>query len=136
MRVAISLIDGAVVAADERSSNLLKKLQPGEVYDCLIDGERVRSNPQNARYWAQLHKLASVIPEPFQAAFARNMLDALTLEQIDTNTLHEYIKMRAGVSSIAFDKMSHAEACEYYRIADEEIEKLTAIAISTLEVMW
>jgi len=136
MRVAISLIDGAVVAADERSAKLLKKLQPGEVYDCLIDGERVRSNPQNARYWAQIHKLASVIPESFQAAFARNMLDALTLEQIDESTLHEYIKMRVGVSSIAFDKMSHAEACEYYRIADEEIEKLTEIATSTLEVLW
>ena len=136
MRVAISLIDGAVVAADERSAKLLKKLQPGEVYDCLIDGERVRSNPQNARYWAQIHKLASVIPESFQAAFARNMLDALTLEQIDENTLHEYIKMKANVSSIAFDKMSHDQACEFYRVADEEIEKLTAIATYTLEVMW
>lgn len=136
MRISISLIDGAVVASDERSAKLLKKLQPGEVYDCLIDGERVRSNPQNARYWAQINKLASVIPEPFQAEFARNMLDALTLEQIDTNTLHEYIKMRAGVSSISFDKMNHAQACEFYRVADEEIEKLTAIATATLEVMW
>lgn len=136
MRVAITMHDGVVIPADKRSEQLMRKLQPGEVYDCLIDGERVRSNPQNARYWAQIHKLASVIPESFQAAFARNMLDSLTLEQIDESTLHEYIKMRAGVSSIAFDKMSHAEACEYYRIADEEIEKLTAIATSTLEVMW
>ena len=136
MRVAISLIDGAIVPADERSVRLMKKLQPGEAYDCLIDGERVRSNPQNARYWAQIHKLASVIPEPFQAAFARNMLDSLTLEQIDESTLHEYIKMRAGVSSISFDKMNHAQACEFYRVADEEIEKLTAIAKATLEVMW
>jgi hypothetical protein len=128
MRVAISLIDGAVVAADERSAKLLKKLQPGEVYDCLIDGERVRSNPQNARYWAQIHKLASVIPETFQAAFARNMLDALTLEQIDEDTLHAYIKMRVGVSSISFDKMNHAEACEFYRLADDEIERMTALA--------
>jgi len=64
------------------------------------------------------------------------MLDALTLEQIDENTLHEYIKMKVGVSSIAFDKMNHSQACEYYKTADDEIEKLTAIATSTLEVLW
>lgn len=133
MKVAIKIGRDGIYPADDRSRKLLKRLQPGEVYDCLIDGERVRSNPQNARYWAQINKLASVIPEPFQAAFARNMFDALSLEQINENTLHEYIKMKAGVSSIAFYKMGQTQACEYYRFADEEIEKLTAIAISTLE---
>ena len=128
MRLQLAMLAGQLVPADDASAASIRKMREGEVYDCLIDGERVRSNAQNARYWAQLHRLQEMIPESWQAAFARAMLDSLSLEQVDVATLHEYIKMRAGVTSIAFDRMSHADACEYYRLADEEVERMTALA--------
>ena len=128
MKLQLAMIDGQLVPIGEQSERAFKKLPRGEVFDCLIDGERVRSNPQNARYWAQLHELQDMIPESWQGEFARAMLDSLSLEQVDVATLHEYIKMRAGVTSIAFDRLSHADACEFYRLADEEIERMKILA--------
>ena len=136
MKIAIVTNNGDITPADTRSRKLALQLLDGEVYDCFVDTERIRSYPQNARYWSMLHKLSDLIPEAMQRAFSRAMLDQLTLESISAQTLHEYIKLKVGVKSIAFDQMDHLKACEYYRQADEEIEKLEALAASLHRAGW
>jgi hypothetical protein len=130
MKVAIVANNGDIAPADTANRKRLLQLLDGEVYDCVIDTERIRSNPQNARYWAMLHKLSDLIPESMQRIFSRAMLEQLTLENISSQTLHEYIKLKVGVKSIAFDQMDHIKACAYYTQADEEIAKLEALALS------
>jgi len=130
MKIAIVTNNGDIAPADVGSRKLVLQLLDGEMYDCFVDTERIRSNPQNARYWSMLNKLSDLIPESMQRIFSRAMLDQLALESISAQTLHEYLKLKAGVKSIAFDQMDHLKACEYYRQADEEIAKLETLALS------
>jgi len=130
MKIQIIPNIGDITPADTRSRKLVLQLLDGEIYDCFVDTERIRSHPQNARYWAMLHDLSDMVPETMQRIFARAILDQLSLENISPETLHEYIKLRIGVKSIAFDKMDHVEACAFYKQADEEIEKLQSLALS------
>jgi len=130
MKILVSAKDGVLYPADKQSEKRVLQLMDGDIYDCHVNIEQVRSNPQNARYWAKLNELSDIIPEAMQAQYARAMLDQLSLEHISPQTLHEYIKLKTGVRSIAFDWLDHSAACAYYTQADEEIEKLQALALA------
>jgi hypothetical protein len=100
----------------------------GEVVDVSIDTERMRSNPQNARYWSRLKMLSEAIPESMQAAYWDNLIGHLSAMPLDAGTLHGIIKLMLGVQSIGFDRLTHKAACKYYDDADQIIERMLAAA--------
>lgn len=130
MKLNVVRIGDALEIADETSKKEFSKMPHGEVFEARIDGERARSNPQNARYWSEVNALCNMIPESMQSIFWDHVLDGLKLIQVDERSIHEYLKLVIGVESISFDRLSHIKACEYFSHADIELGRLKAIAWS------
>lgn len=128
MKLNVVRIGNELHIADEQSQIAFRKMPQGEVFMASIDGERARSNPQNSRYWSEITALCAMIPESMQALFWNHVLESLKLEQVDEDSIHEYLKLVIGVPSIAFDRLAHVKACEYFQKADAEIGKLKTIA--------
>ena len=128
MKLAIKRVGPALVAADSTSGQRMLKIPSGHVFDAELDGERCRSNPQNARYWARINETLDKIPEGFEQAYMDNLFDTFRFSQIDEATIHNFVKMMVGVESIAFDKLNHAKACVFFDEADVVLDKLEEIA--------
>lgn len=128
MKLAIKRVGTSLMAADQVSSQRVMKIPSGHVFDAELDGERCRSNPQNARYWARINETLDKIPEGFEQAYMDNLFATFRFAQIDEATLHNFVKMMVGVESIAFDKMNHVNACAFFDEADMVLDKLEEIA--------
>lgn len=128
MKLNVVRIGNELQIADEQSRINFRKMPEGEVFTASIDGERARSNPQNSRYWSEITALCALVPESMQALFWENVLSSLRLEQVGEDSIHEYLKLVVGVPSIAFDRLKHVKACEYFQKADIEMGKLKTIA--------
>ena len=128
MKLTIRRVGMTLMAADDISRTRIMKIPMGEVYDAELDGERCRSNSQNARYWARVNAALDMIPEGFEQVFMDNLFAEFRFQQIDEGTLHNFVKMMCGVESIAFDKLNHSKACAFFTDADAVLDRLEKIA--------
>ena len=128
MKLTIKRVGDTLMAADHESGKRLMKIPIGHVYDAELDGERCRSSAQNARYWARINAVLDRLPEGFDQRYMDNVLAEFRAERVDENTLHNLIKMMVGVQSIAFDKMNHTKACQFFDEADGVLDRLEKIA--------
>lgn len=128
MKLTIKRVGMSLMAADHVSGQRIMKIPVGHIYDAELDGERCRSNAQNARYWARVNETLAKIPEGFEQAYMDNLFAAFRFTQIDEGTLHNFVKMMCGVESIAFDKLNHTKACQFFDEADGVLDRLEKIA--------
>jgi hypothetical protein len=119
--------DYTLVLRAEDRKKLLRLVQPGIEVEAQIDTERPRSLRQHCRYFARLREFAHNIPENAARMFWRNAIDDLaTNESIDEEILHELIKRKLGVKSVAFHAMGQDEAAKVYARADELLDRWMA----------
>lgn len=113
---------------DEQTRKRMQRmLVPGLSVEGKLDLEQPRSLPQHRRYFARMTEVTESLPENVSRAFWMAVLDDLAqCEGIDTGIMHDVIKKIIGVSSIKFQKMDQSEASQFFRAADELLERWVA----------
>lgn len=128
MKTVLSVNDDYTLTPDKRSMGTLMRLvQPGVEVEASLSTERPRSLPQHRRYFARLGEFADSIPESTARVFWISVLrDLMMIQTIDVEIIHDLVKKVIGTDSIAFHKMTQDEAVDFFRQADELIDRWSA----------
>ena len=114
-----------LVPSDKTAGKMRDLLAVGVEIEAKLDIEKPRSLPQHCRYWARLSEIVNTLPEHFLKNFYAHLFaDLVNHTTIDVILLHEIVKRRLDVKSIAFQKMDQSAASAFFKKADEFFEGL------------
>jgi hypothetical protein len=125
MKTKCLIVDGTTIHVPPIiAKKLLGRYGPEAVIEVSIQMDQERSVPQHRRYWGRLQEVAETLPEKTVEDFYQRLICDLKLFGcIDSEVLHYVLRKVCGVSSTSFCNMTHQEAQEYYRVADEYLSR-------------